>query len=73
MLYRRVLQLRSLPFVRHVCNYVHNHIQILVTMGKEILIQLPDGHTDYDGDEDENDEYLEMVDDWRFEMSTYNY
>ncbi|WP_298546761.1 hypothetical protein [uncultured Parabacteroides sp.] len=42
-------------------------------MGKEILIQLPDGHTDYDGDEDENDEYLEMVDDWRFEMSTYNY
>lgn len=42
-------------------------------MKKEILRRLPDGDYDYDGDEMENCEYSEMLDDWRFEMDTYNY
>ena len=41
-------------------------------MSKEIIIHLPDDD-DYDGDENEDLEYQEMIDDWRFEMSTYNY
>lgn len=41
-------------------------------MGKEILIQM-DGDIDYDGDEAEDLEYQEMLEDWRFEMSTHNY
>lgn len=40
---------------------------------KDIYITDPEGDIDYDGSEDENLEYQEMIDDWRFELSTYNY
>lgn len=42
-------------------------------MGKDILINHPDGETDFDGEETEDTEYQEWLDDWRFEMNTYNY
>lgn len=42
-------------------------------MGKEILRRLPDGETDYDGEEQDDIEYQEWQEDWRFEMSTLNY
>lgn len=42
-------------------------------MGKEILIRLPDGDIDYDGEEPNDIEYQEWLEDWRFEMNTYNY
>lgn len=40
---------------------------------KEITRQLSDGYIDYDGDEENNEEYQEMLEEWRFEMSTHNY
>lgn len=42
-------------------------------MGKEILRKLPDGDTDFDGEEADDTEYQEWLDDWRFEISTLNY
>lgn len=42
-------------------------------MGKEILRRLPDGDLDYDGEDTEDIEYDEMIEEWRFEMSTYNF
>lgn len=42
-------------------------------MSKEILRVLPDGGTDYDGEEDDDIEYREWQEEWRFEMSTLNY
>lgn len=42
-------------------------------MGREILRQLPDGEIDYDGEEQNDIEYQDWLEDWRFEMSTYNY
>ena len=41
-------------------------------MSKDIMRPLPDGDTDYDGEEAEDSEYQEWLDDWRFEMNTYN-
>lgn len=42
-------------------------------MGKEILRDLPDDDFDFDGEEEENESFNEMVEDWRFEMQTYYY
>lgn len=42
-------------------------------MVKEIIRTLPDGELDFDGEETEDPEYQEMLEDWRFEISTYNY
>ena len=42
-------------------------------MGKDILINHSDEDADYDGDEADDTEYQEWLDDWRFEMNTYNY
>lgn len=45
-------------------------------MAKEILIQDPDGEMDYDGEEyneSEESNWQEIMEDWRFRMSTYNY
>ena len=39
---------------------------------KEIYIKNPDGDLCYDGEET-NDPEFEMLEDWRFEMNTYNY
>lgn len=40
---------------------------------KDIYIKDPDGDIDFDGEETEDPEYQEMLEDWRFEISTYNY
>lgn len=42
-------------------------------MGKEIIRQSPDGDYEYDGDEENDTEYQEMMDNWRFELSTYDF
>lgn len=42
-------------------------------MVKEIIRRLPDGETDYDGEETEDPSFDEMLEEWRFEMNTYNY
>lgn len=39
---------------------------------KEIIRHLPDGDIDYDGEEEEDESYNEMLEDWRQELSTYN-
>ena len=40
---------------------------------KEIYIKNPDGDLCYDGEETNDPEFDEMLEDWRFEMNTYNY
>ena len=40
---------------------------------KEIYIKIPDGDLCYDGEETNDPEFDEMLEDWRFEMNTYNY
>ena len=40
---------------------------------KEIYIKNPDGDLCYDGEETYDPEFDEMLEDWRFEMNTYNY
>lgn len=42
-------------------------------MGKEIIRQLPDGDCDHDGEEEDDTEHQEMMDNWRFELGTYDY
>lgn len=42
-------------------------------MGKDIMIHLADDYEDYDGYEEDDEEYDAMMEEWRFEMSTYNY
>lgn len=45
-------------------------------MGKPILIRLPDGDFDYDGEEEDTQEDIEfqnMLEEWEFEMSTHLY
>lgn len=41
-------------------------------MSKEVLRHLPDGD-DYDEEEADDTEYQEWLEEWRFEMNTYNY
>ena len=42
-------------------------------MGKEIIRKLPDGDCDIDGEEDDDTSYQEMMEQWRFEQSTYDF
>ena len=42
-------------------------------MGKDILRILPNGDLDYDGEEDNDESFNEMLEDWRFEINTFNY
>lgn len=42
-------------------------------MSKDITRILPDGDTDFDGEEVDDTEYQEWLDDWRYECNTYNY
>lgn len=40
---------------------------------KDIMRPLPDGDFDFDGEETENPEFEEIMEEWIWEMSTYNY
>ena len=42
-------------------------------MVRDIYINVPDGDLIYDGEESNDPEFDEMLEDWRFEMNTYNY
>ena len=42
-------------------------------MGKEIIRKLPDDDCDIDGEEEDDTAYQEMMDNWAFELSTYDF
>lgn len=42
-------------------------------MVKEIIRPLPDGDFDFDGEETEDPEFEEMMEEWWFELNTYNF
>lgn len=42
-------------------------------MVKEIIRALPDGDFDFDGEEIEDPEFEEMMEEWWFELNTYNF
>ena len=46
------LQYITPTHIFHVCHNALFHSQTLVIMGKEIVRRLPDGDSDYDGEED---------------------